>query len=173
MIAHPRLKLGGTLIVSSRLFSLPGLSWIRRLFYRWSFGLRNVKVEEDVWFSNLHKSTSTLRVGRDVVFQRGVTVDCSGGVEIADNVVFSRGAMIYTHAHHIHDKSVPWRRQGETASPLTIATDVWIGSRAMVMPKVETIGEGAIIAAGSVVTNNVEPFSIVGGNPARVIGRRE
>ena len=173
MIAHARFKLGANLVVSSRLFSFPGLSRLRNAFYRWAFGFKDVKVEEDVWFVNIQKGTSALSVGRNVVFQRGATLDCSGGIEIADNVVFSRGAILYTHAHNIREKAIPWRQQGEVASPLRIATDVWIGSRAMVMPKVGVIGEGAIVAAGAVVAKDVEPFTIVGGNPARVIGRRE
>ncbi|MES2042853.1 MAG: acyltransferase [Pseudomonadota bacterium] len=55
--------------------------------------------------------------------------------------------------------------------PVTIGNRVWIGYRALVMPGV-TIGEGAVVAAGSVVTKDVAPFTIVGGNPAREIGKR-
>ena len=55
--------------------------------------------------------------------------------------------------------------------PVTIADHAWIGYRAIVMPGV-TIGEGAVVAAGAVVTSDVAPYSIVGGNPARVIGVR-
>ncbi len=53
----------------------------------------------------------------------------------------------------------------------TIGDGVWIGMRAMIMPGV-TIGEGAMVAANSVVTKNVDPYTIVGGNPARVIRAR-
>lgn len=52
-----------------------------------------------------------------------------------------------------------------------IGNDVWIGYKSMIMPGV-TIGDGAIIASGSVVVNDVKPYSIVGGNPARVIRQR-
>ncbi|WP_433773043.1 CatB-related O-acetyltransferase [Bacillus wiedmannii] len=55
--------------------------------------------------------------------------------------------------------------------PVEIADDVWIGSRALILSGVH-IGQGAIVAAGSVVTKNVPPYSIVGGNPARVIKYR-
>lgn len=60
---------------------------------------------------------------------------------------------------------LPWK--GDT----TIGNDVWIGYESLVMPGV-TIGDGAIVAARSVVTGDVPPYSIVGGNPAEVIRRR-
>ncbi|MCU7548271.1 CatB-related O-acetyltransferase [Chitinophagaceae bacterium LB-8] len=55
---------------------------------------------------------------------------------------------------------------------LTIGHDVWIGEWAIILPNVSYIGNGAIIGAGSVVTRNVDPYSIVAGNPAKVIGKR-
>jgi len=55
--------------------------------------------------------------------------------------------------------------------PVTIGDRVWVGYRALVMPGV-TIGEGAVVAAGAVVTRDVAPFTIVAGNPAREIGPR-
>jgi acetyltransferase-like isoleucine patch superfamily enzyme len=59
----------------------------------------------------------------------------------------------------------------EVLAPVTIVNYVWIGSRATILPGV-TIGEGAVIAAGAVVTTNVEPYVVVGGVPARPIGTR-
>jgi acetyltransferase-like isoleucine patch superfamily enzyme len=173
LIRYARLKLGLNLVFSSRLFSFPGLFAIRRFFYRWAFGFRDVKVEENVWFTDIHKPTSELYVGRNVVFQRSVTVDCTARVEIADNVVLSSGSTIFTHNHSVQDKSLPWREQGETYHPITVETDVWIGARAIILPSVNTIGAGAIIGAGSVVTKDVESYTIVAGNPAQVIGKRE
>lgn len=55
---------------------------------------------------------------------------------------------------------------------LTIGHDVWIGERAIILPSVTSIGNGAIIGAGSIVTKDVEPYSIVAGNPAKKIGKR-
>jgi virginiamycin A acetyltransferase len=55
---------------------------------------------------------------------------------------------------------------------LTIGNDVWIGELSIILPGVSFIGNGAIIGAGSVVTKNVEPYTIVAGNPAKVIGKR-
>lgn len=55
---------------------------------------------------------------------------------------------------------------------LMIGHDVWIGEWSVILPKVSKIGNGAIIGAGSIVTKNVEPYTIVGGNPAKRIGKR-
>jgi acetyltransferase-like isoleucine patch superfamily enzyme len=74
---------------------------------------------------------------------------------------------------HIHDFTrldVPIRHQGGTITPLVIGEDVWIGNGALVLANV---GAHAVIAAGAVVVHDVEPYSIVGGNPARVLATRE
>jgi acetyltransferase-like isoleucine patch superfamily enzyme len=161
------------LVFSSRLFSFPGPLFLRQAFYRWAFGFRDVQVGEDVQFTDIQKLSSELCVGRRVVFQRGVMIDCSARVEIADNVVLSREAIIFTHAHQISDGSMCWRHQGETYHPIKVETDAWIGARALIMPSVSVIGEGAIVGAGAVLTKDVEPYTIVAGNPARIIGTRE
>jgi maltose O-acetyltransferase len=59
----------------------------------------------------------------------------------------------------------------EVLAPVTIADHVWIGSRAMILPGI-TVGEGAVVAAGAVVTRNVEPYTVVAGVPACPISTR-
>lgn len=59
-----------------------------------------------------------------------------------------------------------------TANPLTIGSDVWIGMNVIICPGCRSIGDGAIVAAGAVVTRDVPAFAIVGGNPARLIRKR-
>ena len=70
---------------------------------------------------------------------------------------------------HGWEKAMPtsWPNKGD----IVIGNDVWIGYGATIMPGVH-IGDGAIVATGSVVTSNVEPYAIVGGNPARQIRKR-
>lgn len=58
----------------------------------------------------------------------------------------------------------PW-----SFSPLSIGNDVWLGHNSIIMPGVETIGDGAVVAAGAVVNKNVPPYAVVVGNPARVV----
>ena len=59
-----------------------------------------------------------------------------------------------------------------TYAPISIGSNAWIAGRAIVMPG-HKVGDGAVVAAGAVVTNNVEPWTIVGGNPAKFISKRE
>lgn len=78
---------------------------------------------------------------------------------------------IVTANHNYSDRFTPVSVQDAREFDVDIGEDVWIGAKAVVLPGV-TIGSGAIVAAGAVVNRNVEPFSIVGGVPARVIGTR-
>lgn len=98
---------------------------------------------------------------------------------IGDYVCIGAEAVILMGGNNTHRmdwfSSYPWpdkivelyKAKGDTR----IGDGVWIGMRAMLMPGI-TIGEGAVIAAGAVVTKDVEPYAIVGGNPAEVIRKR-
>lgn len=74
--------------------------------------------------------------------------------------------------HQFSRLDVPMRLQGyQEYPPVYIDDDVWIGARVIILPGI-TIGKGSILGAGSVVTKDVPPFSIVAGNPARIIRNR-
>ena len=84
----------------------------------------------------------------------------------------------YLTCHSIFYKNSPWGFHPEWVKPVenivritNIGNDVWIGAKSMIMDGV-TIGDGAIVAAGSVVTRDVPPFAVVGGAPAKVIKYR-
>lgn len=64
------------------------------------------------------------------------------------------------------------RLQGVTKLPVEIGDDVWIGNRVIILPGVK-IGKGCILASGSVITKDVEPYSVMGGVPAKLIRKRE
>lgn len=87
-------------------------------------------------------------------------------IKIGTKVAISREAFICTASHDITKPNRPL-----ITAPITICDGVWIGARAIVLPGV-TIGEGAVVAAGAVVTKDVEPWTVVGGNPAMVVKRR-
>ena len=87
-------------------------------------------------------------------------------IVIGNNVVFGHGVELYTSDH---DPDDPYFSRRD--APITIHDNVWIGSSAIILKGV-TIGEGAVVAAGSVVTRDVEAFNIVGGNPAKLIRER-
>ena len=106
-----------------------------------------------------------LTVGSRVDIGEYTHIRASGGVTIGDRVLIAAGAVVTSREHPV---ALP--RYGVTAdAPVVIEDDVWIGAGAIVLPGV-TIGRGAIVGAGAVVTATVAPFTIVGGVPARIIG---
>ena len=104
------------------------------------------------------------RVGRRLFFNYDcVFLDCAP-IEIGDDVQIGPAVQIYTATHPI-DPGV--RRSGlEAALPVRIGNNVWIGGAAVLLPGI-TVGDDAVIGAGSVVTRNVEAGTVVVGNPAR------
>jgi maltose O-acetyltransferase len=95
-----------------------------------------------------------------------------GSVTIGKNVMMGPDCLILTKNHAFDSTDIPMNMQGyKEDSPVTIGNDVWIGQRVIILPALR-IGDGAIIGAGSVVTKNVEDYTIVAGNPARVIRKR-
>lgn len=102
----------------------------------------------------------------------GVNALISSKVTIGDDVMMGPDCIILTANHGMERNGVPmWKQKHEQPRPVVIGNDVWIGARVIILPGVH-IGDGCIIGAGSVVTKDVEPYSIVAGNPARLIGKR-
>lgn len=103
----------------------------------------------------------------------GIHAEAYGQVTIGRDVMIAPECVILTRNHAHSRTDIPMIRQGnEDPQPVYIGNDVWIGWRVIILPGV-TIGEGAIVSAGAVVTKNVEPYSIVGGVPARKIKSRK
>ncbi len=93
-------------------------------------------------------------------------------VTFGSDVVMGPDVVIMTNTHAFEDVDVPIRVQGNGGSrQVVIGNDVWIGTRVVILPGV-TVGDGAVIGAGSIVTKDVPPAAIVAGNPARVIRYR-
>jgi maltose O-acetyltransferase len=120
-----------------------------------------------VWVSGV----SQLAMGPRASVSRGATVDARGGVTIGSDSMVGVEAMVITHTHVSDRVDVPMKHQGMYSAPVTIGADVWIGARSIVLPGV-TIGDGAIVGAGSVVTKPVPPMTVVAGAPARPIRTR-
>lgn len=90
-------------------------------------------------------------------------IECFNCIEIGDHVVISEDVIIRDSNNHMM-KSIDYK----LCAPIVIEDNVWIGMRSVVLPGVK-IGEGAVIAAGAVVTKDVPPHTLVGGVPARII----
>jgi len=111
-------------------------------------------------------------VGDDVDFALDVVVTSGGGVLIGDRVLIGYRTQILSTNHVIPKDLQRIFGAGHEKKQVVIESDVWIGANCIIIPGV-TIGEGSVIAAGSVVTKNVEPFTVVGGTPAKKIKDRD
>jgi acetyltransferase-like isoleucine patch superfamily enzyme len=114
---------------------------------------------------------STLDVGDDVDLAYGVIITASGGVTIGERTLVGYRTQILSANHRIPEGRGRIFGAGHDRKPVVIEKDVWIGANCLILPGV-TVGEGAVVAGGSVVTKPVEPFTIVGGVPAKVISTR-
>jgi acetyltransferase-like isoleucine patch superfamily enzyme len=111
------------------------------------------------------ESGVNISVGRNVFVNQNCTFYDLGGLDIADDVMIGPNVSIITTGHPIKPSE---RRAGVTAKPIAIQRNVWIAAGATIIGGV-TVGENSVVAAGSVVTKNVPPNTLVAGNPARVI----
>lgn len=145
---------------------------LRRTWYRRVVGIAlgqgaDVHLGTQLWFYGPgHVRRTTVSIGTGTRINAGVILDCRGGIEIGDHVSISPQVAIVTadHDHHSADFALRHRR-------VVIEDHVWIGMRALILPGVH-IGRGAVVAAGAVVTRDVEAGSIVAGVPARRVGQR-
>jgi len=103
---------------------------------------------------------SGIFVGKNSVVNKDVTLDGRAGITIGNQVSISAGVMILTGSHDVDSREFLF-----TGKPVVIADYVWIGTRAMILPGV-TLSEGSVVAAGSIVTKDTLPYSVVAGNPA-------
>lgn len=113
-----------------------------------------------------------LKLGRWVYMGPRCFIEAKGGITIEDGVILSSWVTILSSSHdYASTESVPYGG-GDIKKPVYIQRGVWVGYAALILPGV-TIGEGAIVGAGAVVTKDVSAGMVVGGNPAKVLSQRE
>ncbi len=103
-------------------------------------------------------------IGKNVVINSDCLMMAAGGITIEDEVMIAANAQLISNNHDLDNRWII------TCKPIRICRRAWIGAGATILPGV-TIGENAVVGAGSVVTKSVEANTIVAGNPARVIRR--
>ncbi len=103
-----------------------------------------------------------MKIGRNVFINHSLTCMAAGGITIDDGVMIGPNVRIVTDNHDLQNRMVL------RCNPVHICRNAWIGVGAIILPGV-TIGENAVVAAGAVVTKDVAPNTIVGGNPAKFI----
>ena len=112
-----------------------------------------------------------IKLGRHVGLSEYCLLDGDGGLEIGDFVRIAPHVTIFTFEHKIESRNLPIKLQGKNLKKVTIGNDVWIGAGAIILAGV-TIGDGAVIGANSVVNKNVSPYTVVAGNPIKLIKSR-
>jgi acetyltransferase-like isoleucine patch superfamily enzyme len=113
-----------------------------------------------------------LKIGNNVGIAQNAFIQVRGFVEIGSNVMFGPGVSIFSENHIITDPYKQIIEQGATREGVIIEDNVWVGANSTILDGVR-IGTGSVIAAGSVVTKNVEQYSVVGGVPAILIKMRK
>jgi maltose O-acetyltransferase len=126
---------------------------------------------EDIKTSNIALGTEVwagarLTVGRGSTIGQRCYIDARAGVRVESDVSISREACVLTAEHEPDSPEF-----AAALAPVHLERRCWIAMRAIVLPGVR-IGEGAVVAAGAVVRADVEPYTIVGGVPAKALGRR-
>ena len=160
-------------VAQGKIFDLSFLRQYRHWVYKRIFHLKGkMVIGHDVEIWSIHcQNNWNLVVGNNVNMDAGVFIDITGKCIFEDNIIVSRGSKLYTH-YHLYDQRKPGFAAGSSPYEpitLTVHKGVWIGAGAIILPKCSEIGEGAIVASGAVVTKDVPPYTVVAGNPARVI----
>lgn len=134
---------------------------------------QNISVKSNicsrVYIGNLENISIGKRSGLGKNFKmHNVTLKMGCDIMIGPDVTIMGGG------HRFDDITIPMIDQGDLPrTSLKIEDDVWIGTKALILAKGQTIGKGSIIGAGAVVTKDVPPYSIVAGNPAKIIKYRD
>ncbi|MBQ8046998.1 MAG: acyltransferase [Prevotella sp.] len=137
---------------------------LRRILLR----MMGADIERNVaMFSSVDiRSPKDLHIGEGTSIGPKVLLDARKGLTIGRNVTIAYEAIIWSLHHEMNSKDFHG-----VGDKVTIEDYAWICSRAIILPGV-TIGHGAVVASGAVVTKDVEPFCVVGGIPAKKIGER-
>lgn len=125
---------------------------------------------EEIRIDCAHQSAEELALAKEhaqLVFRLNHTMPMTvmmsaGGITIDDDVQIAANVQLISNNHDLEDRMVI------TCKPIHVCRRAWIGAGATILPGV-TVGENSVVGAGSVVTHDVEPDTIVAGNPARII----
>jgi acetyltransferase-like isoleucine patch superfamily enzyme len=145
---------------------------LRHAWYRnilgWQIGPEvSILMGQHLQMAGIRTSGKKVSIGQGTVINQGCMLYTTGGLVIGENVSISAGVWLVTGSHDMNDPLFP-----DFYKPIVIDDYAWIGMRATILGGV-TIGKGAVVMAGAVVTHDVPPFAVVGGIPAKVIRQRE
>jgi len=158
---NPKLELGKNVRIDPRAFIARG---------------GKINIDDDCVIragAMLLPSGGEISIGKNTSINQYTIINGQGNVTIGNKVLIAAFVSMYAANHKFEDPNIPIRDQGMyTKGGIKIEDDVWIGTHVVILDGV-TIGKGSIVSAGSVVTQDIEPFSIVGGVPAKLIKYRK
>ncbi len=111
-------------------------------------------------------------IGENVQISRNCYINGTGDIEIGNDTMLGPNSIVVSANHLYSQLDVPIRLQGIEKAKIHIEGDVWIGANVTVLPGV-SIGKGTVVGAGAVVKENLPPYSIAVGVPAKVVGKRK
>lgn len=113
-----------------------------------------------------------IKIGDNVRIGEKSHINARGGLSIGNNVKLGPNVLILTSTHNYYSPNKLPYDNNDIYRPVTIGNNVWIGANSLIVPGI-TIGEGVVVAMGAVVTKDVPPCAVVGGNPAKIIKYRD
>jgi len=131
-------------------------------FNKFSIGEQSV-IEN---YSVVNNGVGDVKIGKNTFI--GISNIIIGPVELGDNIMTAQHVVISGLNHQYEDINLPIRDQAISTQKIVIEDDCWLGANSVITAGI-TIGKHSVVAGGSVVTKNVPPFSIVGGNPAKIL----
>ena len=141
---------------------------LRNFVYRHVCGM-NLCEGAVIYYGTEVREPSKVTIGRGSIIGDHSILDGRNGIQIGENVVFASDVKIWTEQHDYRDPY--FRCSTQKHRPVVIDNRAWIGSHTVILHSVH-IGEGAVVAAGAVVTHDVPPFTVFAGIPAKKIGER-
>ena len=143
---------------------------ISKLFYTYKIKHKAGSYEEPLHVNGASTATKSTFLGKNVNFN-GMEIGGCGTVNIGDNFHSGKACSMITQNHNYEGTKIPYD-SSYICKDITIEDNVWLGNRVIVLGGV-TIGEGAIIQAGSVVVKSIPKYAIAGGSPAEVFSQRD
>lgn len=141
-----------------------------RTFF-WKLFLKKIGRNSYIMDGVLIAAPSNVEIGDYSSINRFTNLGGHLGIKIGNYVMIGPYCKLITVNHGFNESETPMCYQKMKGGSIEIGHDVWLGTHAMIMPNVK-IGDGAIVAAGAVVTKDVNPYAIVGGIPAKLIKYR-
>ena len=151
--------------------NLPSMEGMFVRYGLYKFVFKKIKSFTRIYSGVYFTHSYGIEIGHRFSVNSGAILDGRGGITIGNDVMIGPHTAIYSSGHNFSQPCQPMTSLDHIMAPVVIEDDVWIGAHVCILGGV-TIGRGSVIAAGAVVTKNVEDFTIVSGIPAQVIGKR-